>query len=596
MLCEQVTIGLTREIQSGQLEPAAPLLRFMAELCAVKVMSYSSLASVYSQLVASPSDASIGLVLRTLPWAGRGLALHENGTLESVMAAVSAYLSSNARPRIPRMLCVMDDDDPVEDSYLLWALDQVDQLRTNDWNADPVVVPVASPHAVALERGSPHNVPLADIHLAPTLENEMQPRLLFRLFPRKESEKDLSGDSAERLVLEIYMIEAMRFFAGNLSLVVQRLVALPVRSGSEFILVETVLGQLLNLPRPELPPMFYHSLVDSLIKAAPRLQPLFERAFDILYQNIEHLDIECRERFVELMAAYLANNSFKWTWSDWKDVLTLPVDHHKSLFVRALLTRCVRLSYWARIEGVLPPEWPQALMPPPPKPALQPDEALLAIVKAGQKPQGEVSIESLVPVLLARGETFSLLKLVLRQYGGILRKLAATDEAKLAVLKQVGAYWADSDGHRLMVVDLLMSVMVVDHLSIVSWVFSEDSASLMSYSPWEILNMAFGKTVERTAMLRSKPEFAEKLEVQLREEKDLFLTAFQRFVIVMESYLAGNTADVNNAWFQVVLSQMVAFGRRYLESIKPFLSTLESVVFSDTDERIREAFVSNLIR
>ena len=597
LLSEQVTLGLTRELQAGAFEQAAPLLRLLAELCVVKVIAYNVLASVYTQLMATPTEAIVGFVLRSLPWAGRGLAANEGAALDSVMERVTAFLNRADRVLPVPALCVMNDDSPATENYLLWAQEQIDALRGNDWDAGIVIVSVSEPHAQALEGGHPHALALPEIHvLAEAQTNPLQPQMLFRLFPRQDSEKDLSGDGAERLVLEQYIVEAMRYFAGSLDLVVQRLLAMPVRGGSEYILVETIVGQLLMLPRPELPRAFYHSLIDSLYKAAPRLQALFERALESLFENVEHLDVECRERVVEWMAVYLSNTQFKWEWNEWKQVLTLSPEHAKVMFVRSVLGRCVRLSYWARIEGTLPsPDWVQPLMPPPPTPAIECDPALLAIVKAGQKPQGAITLAALLPALLARGETFSLLKLALRQYGGMLRKLTVSDEAKLSVLQIVGAYWADSEGHRLMVIDLLMSVIIVDHVSIVSWVFSEESASLLSDSPWEILHMAFFKTVERTAFLRTGQD-AEKLEKQLREEKDLFLTTFQRFVIVMESYLVSleGTADATpNHWFQTVLAQMIAFLRRYRESIQPFISTLQSVVFSDTDPRIRDAFMTN---
>jgi hypothetical protein len=169
-----------------------------------------------------------------------------------------------------------------------------------------------------------------------------------------------------------------------------------------------------------------------------------------------------------------------------------------------------------------------------------------------------------------------------------------------------------------MVADLLMSSMVVDHLAIVQWIFSEHSASLLTYNPWEILHMAFGKTVSRTEVcnvllrvslsvlswlfynafvfvqfLRAQ-NHAAKLEAQLREEKDLFLTTFQRFVIVLESYLAssGAAAGAENAWFRSVIAQMRAFARRYRNSIHSFKTTLVAIVFSDDcDVRIRTAFM-----
>lgn len=190
---------------------------------------------------------------------------------------------------------------------------------------------------------------------------------------------------------------------------------------------------------------------------------------------------------------------------------------------------------------------------------------------------------------------FSFAQAVLRKYGPLLRSLVSTEEdGRVQVLRLAGNFWESSEGMRLMCAELFMTSGIVDNLSIVAWVFSESdrSASLLGYAPWEALHMAVQKTLQKTALLRQLKDAA-KLDVQLREEKDLFLTIFQRFAIVMESYLAesGAAPGQENNWFKAVLAQMVAFERRYSSAIAPFASTLRSVVFSqDCDERIRSAF------
>ncbi len=603
LVAELACARLAASLGEGNWGVAAARLRMLGELCGARVVGYRILSSVLQQLLSRDaiSRPAVSLVLAALPWFGRSLALREAQVLDAAMAAIGELVESSAAA-VPRAVCVFSNDDPATDSQLLWAWDQILSLKRCDWECESAVAATPSTVESALERAQTHTPGSAEgaqFALRPrdrrvTPEESM---MVFRLFDRAVSEKDCTAEGADRLVVEAYIVEMMRHFCESPDFLAQRLLTLPVKAAYDHILIETILGQLLQLPHPEHKPLFYYSLLSHLIRgpAAARLAPVLMQAIDVLFQNVDRLDPECRERTMELLAFHLSNFGFKFDWPKWESVLKLPEDDCQVIFVRAVLARCVRLSYWARIEREMPsPQW-VALMPPNPvpDPAVAMDPEVLAAVKGGVTLRPEqLTLDLLVPAILAQGETFSLLKLVLRQYGSALRQLANSEEAKLQILRIVGSYWANSEGQRLMVADLFMGVLAVDHLSIVQWVFAEHSASLLSYSPWEILHMAFGKTVMRTEFLRAQNNPA-KLETQLREEKDLFLTTFQRFVIVLESYLAssGALAGQENAWFKNVLAQMTAFARRYRRSVDPFVTTLETIVFSDDcDARIRAAF------
>jgi hypothetical protein len=566
LVAEQACGRLAHSLGTGNWGLAAGRLRTLGELCNARLVSFKTLGTVLQQLLApdAMSRAAVAVVLAALPWFGRTLSLREPQVLEAALAAVSVFVDASGTT-VPRSVCVFSNDDPGSDNQLFWAWELMLALKRNDWDCESSVAAMTSTVDSVLERAqthSPQNVAALSFALRPANRRVMpdESLMVFRLFDKGVSEKDCSPDGADRFILECYIVEIMRHFAESSEFLAQRLLTLPVKAVYDHILVETIVGQLLQLPRSEHKPLFYYSLLSHLVRgpASARLGPVVVEALDVLFRNVDRLDPECRERTVELMAFHLSNFGFRFDWAKWNVVLAQSEDDCQVLFVRAVLSRCVRLSYWARIEREMPAQQWVGMLPPNPIPdvaAVPVDPEVLAAVKAGfaLRPEQQ-TLELLVPALLARGETFSVLKLALRQYGAALRALASSEEAKLQVLHIVGGYWANSEGQRLMVADLLMGVLAVDHLSIVQWVFSEYSASLLSYSPWEILHMAFGKTVMRTAFLRSQlPAAAAKLETQLREEKDLFLTTFQRFVIVLESYLAssGAASGQENAWFKV---------------------------------------------
>lgn len=536
---------------SASVEPN--MLRFVAELRHVGVLGQASLQKLYDRLhaEAAHNPRMEELLVVSLPWAASALSAQ---TLEEWVSALGAQ----------------------ERPLAHYMHDQLEGLRKNDWHSDSSIARVSFNWKALTGR-----VHECDLSAPQLVVSTKVPRLTtFRCFDSKDSEQGLGG--CDRLVTECYVLDICQNFASVLTMAAERLLQkLPLKFRYDWIMVETLLGQMLHGLTD---PLFSHALLCTLLRTQVKLAGIYFRAVDALFRNVADLNPDARQRFVEWFAVHLSNFAFKWDWTDWVTAMQgLPDDHPKILFFRALLGRLVRLSYWARVEKSLPPAL-QEYMPPYPKPAPVTLDASDADAKA----------QELLLRVLTEATTFSLLKAGLQRHGKELRELAKTDEAKVKLLRVVGLHWANSEGHRLMVADLLLTTLIVDQVAIVTWIFSEHSAgSLISYAPWEVLHMAVKKTVERTAFLKQQTQtdvVAAKLEKQLRDEKDLFLTIFQKFAIVLEAYLEENKGQ-ENSWFHAVLGQMESFIRRYADTINPFVGTLESFVFSDDCEaRIREAY------
>lgn len=532
------------------------LLRFAAELCRARVLSSGALAALYRHLLGA-GDTHRDLIVVSLPWAASA------GLDRQVCEEIAARFS--------------DEKD-------------VEALRANDWQCGDACI--ARPSLLETDVGRPHEYVVEELVSSPSPSSSSS-RATFRCLDAAQTEDGLMA--CDRLVTECYVLDTCRHCNTSLSLAVDRLLlTMPVQFRYDWILVETLFGRMLYEDDVQLPALFYHALLANLLRNQVRLAGIYFRVVDKLFMNMDTLDPNASQRLVEWFATHLSNFAFKWEWNQWVSAIGgLGDDHPRILFLRATLGRCVRLSYWARVEKSLPPSM-RDYMPPFPKPSEVEDASALS------EPQ------QLVLTVLREGTTHSLLKAGVRRHGSKLRELSSTDETKVSLLQVVGRFWANSEGHRLMVADALLTGMIVDQMAIVSWIFSEHSAgSLISYAPWEVLHMALRKTVERTKALvdalaaaPTSTQISEKLELQRREEKDVFLTTFQRFSMVLESYLAQTQAmpGQENSWFRSVLAQMVAFGRRYRATIAPFVSTLESFVFSDgdCDVRIRSAFAKSL--
>ena len=80
------------------------------------------------------------------------------------------------------------------------------------------------------------------------------------------------------------------------------------------------------------------------------------QATEMLYDRLDRMQLECRDRLVRWFSYHLSNFQFLWTWGDWIDTLpplpsgsadpaTHPVlDQPKASFIRHVLLQCLRFA------------------------------------------------------------------------------------------------------------------------------------------------------------------------------------------------------------------------------------------------------------
>lgn len=86
----------------------------------------------------------------------------------------------------------------------------------------------------------------------------------------------------------------------------------------EDVIVDATFGQLLQLPAPEHKLVYYHSVLTEACKLAPAaVAPSLGRAIRFLYRNVERMDLELCQRFLDWFAHHLSNFGFTWKWTEW---------------------------------------------------------------------------------------------------------------------------------------------------------------------------------------------------------------------------------------------------------------------------------------
>ena len=178
----------------------------------------------------------------------------------------------------------------------------------------------------------------------------------------------------------------------------------------------------------------------------------------------------------------------------------------------------------------------------------------------------------------------------------------------------------------VVLVQKLIVAGIVDITSIVHFMFSKTNTTRLTSSVmFEILVNTLNIITARTKKLKEDLESAQKekekvmdlvdgpdkamgiekarsakesLDKALKVKKEVFLGVFQRFVMTLTNHLSDcekEGKDPANMWLACTLARLRMIGRTYYDDIKPFLSTLDMLIFTSSgnaDGRINDVFES----
>ena len=141
----------------------------------------------------------------------------------------------------------------------------------------------------------------------------------------------------------------------------------------QFLVAETLFGEMLALPRPAHEAVFYHIVIQDLCKAIPSFPKMMAKVVGQMFRQIGRMEFEARERLADWMAHHLSCFDLAWPWQSWVHVADQPSNHPQRTFCNSVVRRLCRLSYYDRVKESLPDEL-HCLVPN--TPALNPDYIL----------------------------------------------------------------------------------------------------------------------------------------------------------------------------------------------------------------------------
>ncbi|KAI8816755.1 armadillo-type protein [Fimicolochytrium jonesii] len=395
-------------------------------------------------------------------------------------------------------------------------------------------------------------------------------------------------------------------------------------------------------------------LIKEDIQTVPKMIGRAVRTLYSRLDGPEHLgggmDVEGIRRLSEWFAVHLSNFGHVWPWQSWEAVLNVEQTSASFVFVRETLERSTRLAYWERVQGSIPESFAQnaAIFPPhapttnfkfqdledSPKAELiatfrksmaarTPAPELTTILQQiaqqpttdGMSTSGEEDArEVLVQCVMLQGsKSFSHLLNIVERYVGLLRDYNTTEEAREHTVRIIADFWKHNTQFLEIVLDKFMNYRVLDPKSIYSWVLSPDvlDSNYTRFYFWSILRSTLAKVNLKVEQLTLKVQAAKKeqdssdMDVDgdataaldknrsdaLREQKEVFVQLFQKFVdVIREQYAVFESQGVDpttTAWNRWVLGNMREVARGFPNEVKSYKVTLDMLVFrEDIDARI----------
>ncbi|CAN8072829.1 unnamed protein product [Agarophyton chilense] len=367
-----------------------------------------------------------------------------------------------------------------------------------------------------------------------------------------------------RYILRCYIADIIDNFGENHALAAERLLNLPVFRDQSDEIVESVFSQMCATPTPCFPPVYFGTLFVDLCRVKEtRLPTNLLTAVNTMFQEAGDMDPESFDRLTEWFSFHLSNFGYKWNWSDWAlyaDAEMVDKFPYRALFCKDVLCRCVRLSYYERIAGIVPQEM-SYFFPPAPgtgdrsrfDPEIN-DELMKIVTGKGKRdavfvnrrlseliPFREVKAEegdketmetevnlarlsALIRSILQAGcRTLSHFDIVSERYEDILRELSTLGGsfAKRLVTQEVVSFWKDVHIRKMYVLDKLCARSVIDGKAIIDSCLAfervsekpgqterisdkEIETNLINSGCWELIRLVMSRGVSREEAARSE--------------------------------------------------------------------------------------------
>ncbi|KAG0747196.1 hypothetical protein G6F57_006109 [Rhizopus arrhizus] len=569
--------ALTESIAASNWFRLKQILRFYGELVNANVVSPTAYANLLLDLLVvldQPNqlckrlDCIVYIVLSTLPWCARELNERGSSELEQILKKIEIYMQRRGDVKVLDVLQHYSDErySTVKEEPLahIWSL--IQELQAKSWKLSLIPKPYRwfdSEFSSSLQ----HDLPRVNLPSHKESIAYLEPTPSLKLLVDDEGNTlpvIPNHDSIEYFILQELIGDTLNLYEVNRKDCAKYLLNLPYNCEPRYfksaasddsmdedeedesgwnlsdLLVESMFAHLLRLPSSTFRQMFYSCVITELCRAEVATFPMaLGRAVKTLFDRLPFMDVECIHRLYSWFSHHLSNFGFQWDWKSWEGVLTMDSLAPQSCFIREVLEKEIRLSYYERIKSMLPENF-QTIIPvtaPAPdfkfsdtsdplnvkskeiidslrtKKSVEEIRDLLAKYKDELASQGvnEGEQQSLVRelfiqcLLLVGSKSFSHVLNVVERYLEVLRFLNSAPEGRLHTVQILASFWKNNTQFLGILLDKLLNYRVIDPTCVITWVFEEEQFKHAGRAfVWEILKNTLGKVNSRVAQVKSK--------------------------------------------------------------------------------------------
>eukprot|EP00823_Brevimastigomonas_motovehiculus_P004015 TRINITY_DN2569_c0_g1_i1.p1 TRINITY_DN2569_c0_g1~~TRINITY_DN2569_c0_g1_i1.p1 ORF type:complete len:877 (+),score=150.01 TRINITY_DN2569_c0_g1_i1:57-2687(+) len=583
-LVKRLHADFMKAVEQHEYDDTRILLRFASSLMSSNVIPSANILTVLIQLLRCideenldelHADCVLYLVLSTLPWAGHELSADNSTSTDLLHLMDLLETEVNKRQRKTRPLFRPFLEEKTADLIdNLWL--GVRQMDKDGWKSDVQLRPHIAFKARLEKSQTLHSFTFDKIPSQATSPIKYL-RCDLHLFDSNE----MGISPIDRLILSEYISDICNCFHYIRKEGVLQILSLPAPYDYYHIINETLFSLLFALPSTPQPPVYCGSLIIDIFKARPKqMPPFFGQTINKLFGRLHDMDLECRDRLVEMFSCHLSNFGYLWPWNNWSVVLKQTETDPQRLFVCDILTRCVRLSYWDRIKQTVPQEFVSLLPEQVHTNFRYSDDVikssgedsslcsdLLSMVKEltnklkshsaplpllkwldgdfTAKLGPSYRLKVFFSILLELGsKSYSHISALLERYQDVIKRLNDSQDTQAMLINLVADFWKFSQQHVVVLLDKLSNYNMVSTNAILSWVFQSSSRYHRSFF-WEILHNSIMKSLTRIdmALAQLKQEVPNKISANATEEKkqetladswrkekkDMFLNMYSRF-------------------------------------------------------------------
>lgn len=519
---------LEKTLRKCRFNTAVQILRFLSELVNCNVLATSSLLMIYNRFITvtyennisqARSDWYVWAVLSALPWCVEQINMDKPRALEQILSIVEGYILSKRKISYLPALRTWSKMYPLQQGnkdFLgqLWI--QIQNLKQAGWK-EKYLPKIYVGLRRTLNDSFQHKIELFEVpeHMPDTIYP--LPRAGFQLFDHADIYKGPQlpdHDSIEKFLIEQTIAGILQTYYKDRKQCAEVLVGFAERETyfpMYHMIGEMLFSQLLSLPQPPYPITFYASLMLEINTVKPEKFPaILAQSSQMLFERLEMLHTHCIERFLNWFILILNNYQFQWRWEDWRPALDKTPDHPQHWFLIDVINRCIALSYYEKIQNILPSDF-KAILPPPPEPNFKFTESsetdkpsqqaklilqqiamtnrawknspVLTSIKERFRQavleinnDHEVLSDMLSQCILQAGyQTLHFSRLTIDRYFPLFKDVYTHEKEKVTCIHSVVAFWKYSPQKIVFCVTHLLYIGILDCNSILVWLFEPET-------------------------------------------------------------------------------------------------------------------------